>query len=498
MWTVETANVTTNSSGADYITSEECSADCVLLQELHVQGDAARRAEGWYSRSGWQVVINDATITSSEGPRSREGTSGGTGLAVRRWQGLGLCHGMESASLCKARVSLGHWSAFLPGGILIASVYLVTGEPTGQASLAILEQLGLKLAQWNRPFIVGGDFQMQPREMEATGWPQRLAAAVVSPLQEWPASCSSGRMLDFFAVSADLLPLVKDCSIVQEARTSPHRPVRLQFRMARELPLIRVLKAPKPFPVDVKFGPRRKVSAHWEGVAALLDNFQEPSGNDTHEGLRRCYRSWTEAAEGELCDIHDIGPSEAEGFKGRADDPVLVWTRPQVGSGSPFPKTSADARAWRWTAARIREFKTLALNGPVPGSGAWRHLSHLSYLLRRWKPPGSSPGVESQEVAMAFTSLRGWLRRLSPGCWPGEAEFWASKAAGIADKLDSAHWSLSSRESRRWAQQACKAGAKLAHRWARIQWALSHRPGRCLPTRLWATCWRSGKRSGVA
>ena len=68
---------------------------------------------------------------------------------------------------------------------------------------------------------------------------------------------------------------------------------------------------------------------------------------------------------------------------------------------------------------------------------------------------------------MAFTSLRGWLRLLSPGCWPGEAEFWADKASGIADKLDGAHWSLSNRESRRWAQQASKAGAKLAHRWSK-------------------------------
>ena len=116
-------------------------------------------------------------------------------------------------------------------------------------------------------------------------------------------------------VSVDLLPLVKDCSVVQEARTSLHRPVRLQFRVAREIPLIRVVKAPKPFPVDVKTGPRRRVSANWEGVAPLLDNFQEPSGNDIHEGLRRCYRSWTEAAEGELCDIHDPGQSEAEAFK---------------------------------------------------------------------------------------------------------------------------------------------------------------------------------------
>ena len=457
-WAVETANVTSNGSGSEYLVSKDCTADLVLVQELHLAGDGARRAEAWYQKAGWKMVINDAERTTGN---SDKGTSGGTGLATRSWQGLGLCHGMDTTALCKARVSFGHWAAWLPGGVLVASVYLVAGQATSPESLGLLEVLGSKLAKWNRPFLIGGDFQMEPHQLEATGWPRRLAASVVAPLQAQPTSCTSGRMIDYFVISSDLLPLVGNCYVVQEARTSPHRPVRLELRAAKQLPLIRVLKAPRPFPVQAPVGPRRRVD-HWDGVGMVFD------GNAEHGmgHLRRCYEVWSVAAEKELCDIHDVDANSAASYVGRGFDPQFCWCRPQAASGAPYAKSSSDARAWRWAAARIKEYKMLADAEPARGTGAYRHLSHLGSLLRRWRPPGTSAGAGSQQELDLHSRLRRWCRELGQH-QATAGQHWAQQASLMADKLDQAHWASSTRESRRWAQTACRAGARMAHRWSR-------------------------------
>ena len=55
------------------------------------------------------------------------------------------------------RLMVRHWSAVQRGGIVLASVYLVTGEaPANATNLAILQQAAHELLLTGRPYIMGG------------------------------------------------------------------------------------------------------------------------------------------------------------------------------------------------------------------------------------------------------------------------------------------------------------------------------------------------------
>eukprot|EP00973_Karenia_brevis_P022210 3056748-Karenia_brevis.AAC.1 len=64
------------------------------------------------------------------------------------------------------RVSAMHLMALVNGGVDLASVYLISGEGPSEANSDILEGLGEKLRHLNRPFVIGGDWQMTADELD--------------------------------------------------------------------------------------------------------------------------------------------------------------------------------------------------------------------------------------------------------------------------------------------------------------------------------------------
>eukprot|EP00972_Heterocapsa_arctica_P076302 11256631-Heterocapsa_arctica.AAC.1 len=48
------------------------------------------------------------------------------------------------------------------GAVMVVSIYMVAGNELGMENLEILEKLGRVLATRDCPFIVGGDFNMNP------------------------------------------------------------------------------------------------------------------------------------------------------------------------------------------------------------------------------------------------------------------------------------------------------------------------------------------------
>ena len=81
------------------------------------------------------------------------------------------------------RISIAHWLALVPGGVDVASVYLITGEGPSDANAQLLEALADELLRLNRPFVVGGDWQMSVDEFDSMHWVQRLDGVVVAHLR---------------------------------------------------------------------------------------------------------------------------------------------------------------------------------------------------------------------------------------------------------------------------------------------------------------------------
>ena len=85
-------------------------------------------------------------------------------------------------------------------------------KPDREEYDAALRKLGNFLARMNRPFIVGGDWNIVPNDLDNSGLPARLQATVFCG--DVPACASkteSGiveRCLAYFLVSDVLVPLV--------------------------------------------------------------------------------------------------------------------------------------------------------------------------------------------------------------------------------------------------------------------------------------------------
>eukprot|EP00973_Karenia_brevis_P065680 9128973-Karenia_brevis.AAC.1 len=81
-----------------------------------------------------------------------------------------------------------HWMAVVKGGVDIASVYLIDGEGPSEANAKILDELGEQLLYLNRPFVIGGDWQMTADELDSMGWVQRCGGCIVKPSSDYPPS----------------------------------------------------------------------------------------------------------------------------------------------------------------------------------------------------------------------------------------------------------------------------------------------------------------------
>ena len=181
---------------------------------------------------------------------ARTDNTGGTLVAARKHVALGPVKGRKSCELEAGRCAMAHWGAAIPGGIVVCSLYLVTGVASGDRNMGILRKVGGELRSHGRPVIVGGDWQMTAQELLATGWCDLFGAVVVAPTGSGIPSCrgfgeQQGRTIDFFVVAKALRHLVADCSVVEEACTGRHRPVRLELRGQRQRPWVNVLKVPK-------------------------------------------------------------------------------------------------------------------------------------------------------------------------------------------------------------------------------------------------------------
>ena len=78
-----------------------------------------------------------------------------------------------------------HWSAVQRGGIIVASVYLVTREgPLSVNNINIVQHMAQQLKLIGKPYVVGGDFQMTPEELQ-THYGYLFEGEIISPEPPW-------------------------------------------------------------------------------------------------------------------------------------------------------------------------------------------------------------------------------------------------------------------------------------------------------------------------
>ena len=175
-WSFLTLNSSSGSTGEEMMADERIrSVDVIFWQEHKYRGRHCQLAAARLKRGGRTCFFADAQLTD------KGGISGGTALATLSHIGHSAPLDLKTSVMAGGRVLLRHVHGCLPGGLLCACLYLPVcrGSQGRDEHAKILHQLGRYLAAFNRPFLVGGDWNCSPIEVAESGIPHRLQATVV-------------------------------------------------------------------------------------------------------------------------------------------------------------------------------------------------------------------------------------------------------------------------------------------------------------------------------
>eukprot|EP00959_Pyramimonas_sp_CCMP1952_P417368 8744454-Pyramimonas_sp.AAC.1 len=156
----------------------------------------------------------------------------------------------------------------------------------GARNFQIIMKLAERLRGVNMPYIVGGDFNCTPHEVLESGTLKYFEADMFHPTV---ATFSSGRTIDFFVVSNQLVVDEVEALVDIQISTHSHVPVRLQVSSDAVRPRVCIVPVPRAFPVDRPIGCQRgEHDSAWTDVgqeveAQLLNCNQNgsPTGSST-------------------------------------------------------------------------------------------------------------------------------------------------------------------------------------------------------------------------
>ena len=183
--------------------------------------------------------------------------------------------------------------------------------------------------------MIGGDFQVEPKQLEDSGWVRAVGGFVVVP--QLATVTPPHRVIDFFVVSRDLAGAF-EATTHNSQHTAPHRPVRILVSTRLTHAKQRVMNRPKRWPAERPSGCRkRELDLDWDLVRRRVQ---------AALGAQAGWTSFIDAEE-ELVDAFLIALDEAGAFCGRSQGQELVWKACKSPWRDKFPRGSYGMQSWR-------------------------------------------------------------------------------------------------------------------------------------------------------
>ena len=354
----------------------------------------------------------------------------------------------------------------LAGGIqvLLVTVYGHTGDGEGPSNIALLEQLGIALESYPL-WIAAGDWNMQPAEIEHSGWLQQVRGRIVaqsSDVETGTCFTKVGRLptyLDFFVVSASAVPLVAGSGLDLEAPFGTHRAVKAVLASRP-----RVVKVPQTKKVQeipkAKAGP----GISWTAAAAKNKEQKNRAGHkiveETLEGhprrqemaaLEHDLQNWGKAAEFWHLSRSGLAEKEWVPYQGRCQPLKIRWVNFGGGKGRKQTTAQRAIQVWASVAHAFRDLQTIGRQ-----QGLLNYLQKIGDQIG--KEPQLVPGGESEQLAWRYilASATEWAHE-----WDN-----MQLAAGVARR----HFEQEEKKEKRdewkeWLDSAlAQAGAPKAHK----------------------------------
>jgi hypothetical protein len=227
----------------------------VACQEHGQRGPWLCEATAALANKGWHVVAAPAQATEAGG------TSAGVLLAFPACVGVCKAHSQQAWDIspvgAAGRLVLALFEVKAIGKLAVFSAYLWTDKSLRFAgNVAILDAITQLTQQLGLPWVVAGDWQNLPQELEHSPWHKEVAASILA----WHGpggTCRSGaqeRVIDFFWVGKKLAGMLEGPFMDENTPHAPHRPTWIKARNCWAAYRVRVPCTPKQFPLERPYG----------------------------------------------------------------------------------------------------------------------------------------------------------------------------------------------------------------------------------------------------
>jgi len=342
VWALDTANGSSWSTIEDKILPRSA-ADILFVQESKAHGDAGvERVRRTGRAKGWSCAASPARRTSATAEFSSGGCVVGAarGIGIRGHPDWSIADGFEH------RFKLAWIGAILRGGLHAGSVYLQDSVGLNDVNLAVLQEVAVVLKQLRGPWVLAGDWNINPDLLRSSAWLDVVGGVLVAP----QTPTCHGSTYDFFVVSQDLASSVVAVARVDDGGMHPHHPVRMLLRGDARRKLTRQLVRPKRVPGVLPAGP---LPCPPPVAAAMPTEVKD-------EVIDQATDVWMKMACDEWSSLlgHDIAPTL----------PRFVWRSAVSGPVDQHLGANSMSAYWRSLAGRLDDVAAI-LERRRPGGG---------------------------------------------------------------------------------------------------------------------------------
>ena len=138
--------------------------------------------------------------------------------------------------------------------------------------LAAIKKLTMLL---NMPFIMVGDWNMEPPVLLQSGWVQEVGGTILVPQVPFTCSKASGALLDFVVASAQALHLIQSIEVDAAGTWRPHSGLRIALSGSPKD--IRLLQLRKPRKLQIADCGAAAIAQAWESLGGGNKELEVPA-----------------------------------------------------------------------------------------------------------------------------------------------------------------------------------------------------------------------------
>ena len=455
-------------------------AAVLIVQEHKQHGLAWIDEVSNAQKDGWCLRGAEAAAPTCKGERGKCGAA----VAVRSSIGVANAKGLPydcSPRGSRGRVGVVWTDGVVRGGLMVISVYLWHSEGMSDRNLAILHAAGEAARRFGGPFIVGGDFNMSPEQMESQR--ELLGKMGVKVMAPQGVSCGTtggGSVIDYFLVDKRIAGAVVKVEVDHAFDASPHRAVVLRIKSSAPHHVLEVLDQARSFPA------RRPVTAtkapceeRPAELRALLSSVGEASedkkrfSEDQQKDLDEMYSSILLEGERQLCDLFDcVNPDGGydQRFLGRGAEVTTRMRRAVPKQAGQNGTAGLEVRGLQLLANRFRELAGVLKaekrgeTDPILRARRRKHFTDVQASLRRTR--GDLSSFLGTTTGSSWSSKVDVAAAVDASSWQVGPVLmkWSLQARELAKEQAALEKSTGLKSWWRWVDDQLRAGASALHK----------------------------------